>query len=53
MRSTSAPAPQPEPCSRVLRAAEEADSFFFDSDLDRATDLKDEAFANDLDFILA
>lgn len=26
---------------------------FFDDDLDRSTDLKDEIFANDLDFILS
>lgn len=29
------------------------DWFFFDTDLDRATDLNDEAFANDLEFILS
>ncbi|MEX2173577.1 MAG: SBBP repeat-containing protein [Pirellulaceae bacterium] len=37
----------------VLTGSEGLDWFFFDQNLDRATDLKDEAFAGDLDWILA
>ena len=37
----------------VLTGAAGLDWFFFDRDNDRATDLKDEVFANDLEWILA
>lgn len=37
----------------VLTGSAGLDWFFFDQDLDRATDLKDEVFANALDWILA
>ena len=36
-----------------LTGSQGEDWFLFDSDLDRATDLKHEAFTNDLDFILS
>jgi hypothetical protein len=36
----------------VLTGAAGNDWFFFDRDSDRVTDLRDEAFANDLDWIL-
>jgi hypothetical protein len=37
----------------VLTGSSGLDWFLFDSLRDRATDLNDEAFANDLDFILS
>lgn len=37
----------------VLTGSAGSDWFFMDTQQDRATDLKDEIFANDLDFILS